>query len=238
MGDANGSLPVRIFSHRPCVFGYDSAMPRISKTRCVNGHELMSDNVLVRGDNRRICRTCHREDSRRTREKARREKILGPLAVDRDGVYAAKGSGSKIVGNKPEIDPQAVRDLAEILGMPQRVIRDLAVRAKTFRGELPEDEIYSPTKDDLIALLEDRRYRAMRLLDDAALMSASAKDLTKIAADATNIIQLLKGEPTAINREQRLELIELGPKLAAELKRRGLILEGAVEEVSEPLGTE
>ncbi len=133
------------------------------------------------------------------------------------------GSGKALVGMSPDIDPQAVRDLAEILEMPQRVIRQFAVRAKTFRGELPGDEVYSPSRDELIALAEDRRYRALRLLDDTLLMGASAKDLTKIAADTTNMIQILKGEPTTISREQRLELIELGPKLEAEMKRRGLI---------------
>ena len=56
-------------------------MPKKSKTHCKNGHELTDDNVLVRGDNRRMCRTCHNADSKRSAAKKQQEKILGLSAA-------------------------------------------------------------------------------------------------------------------------------------------------------------
>ena len=67
-------------------------------------------------------------------------------------------------------------------------------------------------------------------------MSANGKDLVKIASDTTDMIQLLKGLPTSISREERLSLIELGPKLVAEMKRRGITIEGNAEKVPGALG--
>lgn len=87
----------------------------ITRTHCLKGHELTSDNVVSNRRGHRKCKTCHRERQKRshkasnvarrnqTRERADQRARLEPhVRMERDHHYrqsisSPRGSGSAIV---------------------------------------------------------------------------------------------------------------------------------------------
>lgn len=209
--------------------------PRPIPDFCKHGHAMAGNlsNVGTRKNGITRCLQCHRIQNVRSAKKKERkgavehaEASLGPLATNekvRQQLAADPPGVTDEVRpmNSPDVS-LTVKALARKLGLHHRVVQALEKRSRFFQGDFPEAEHYSPTREELLDTLEDRRFRALRMVDDSSMMLMSAPALMKFAGEATNMIQLLKGEPTSINREQRLNLIELGPRLAKELERRGM----------------
>lgn len=104
----------------------------------------------------------------------------------------------------------------------------LAERAQGKRAEA-DKFVKNFATADVLALMEDRRIRALLHLDDERLAAETSRGLAQIAGVLTEKIQLLKDEPTAIIKIQDVrKLDEIGKMLLDEAKRRGLVVEGEV----------
>lgn len=117
--------------------------------------------------------------------------------------------------------------LARDLGMPRDVLQSLQARVlgRPDVGLAPDDT-------DVIAEMNRARALALSYLDRLSLASAPAKDLVNVVTQLTSSIQLLRGQPTQIMQvEDRRKLDELAVALHAEIKRRGLTIEGEAREV-------
>ncbi len=78
----------------------------------------------------------------------------------------------------------------------------------------------------LLRMLRDRRLRALAYLDDTALASASAPQLSAVVSAMTQNIQLQEGKPTAITQYSDLaKLDQVLEDVSAELKRRGKMID-------------
>ncbi len=213
---------------------------------CRHGHLMAGNlpNVGIRANGTYRCLECHADDMARRRARKRdgdiehKEAVLGSVGIDqkareeqklesqtrRETVVSTRGRNQDVL---------AIRRLANELGIHPTVIRDLQHRSAAFSGDVPAAENYTPTTNQVIEIAEDRRYRALRMIDDSVLYLMPADKLMKLAKDSTDIIQLLKGEPTTITRQERLNMIELGPELAAEMKRRSLTIDAKAVDITE-----
>lgn len=138
-----------------------------------------------------------------------------------------------------ETQKEAIARVNEALkasGLPDKVSEALVRRLKvkyanaTFAArELRTTEI--------LEMLGKKIDHAAFYLDDKVLSEASARDLMLGITALVEKRNLLRGEPTAIvSDHERKKLNELAPALLAEIKRRGMTLEGVVtEKVVEPV---
>ncbi len=124
--------------------------------------------------------------------------------------------------------------------LPARVVKAAAQREKALvqaeraleKGAEAGKLLKDLTDANTITLMKEVRVRALVQLDDARLAEEKALGLTRIAGIMTDKIQLMEGEPTSIVRiEDRRQLDEIGKAILEEFERRGMILEGKVEEV-------
>lgn len=77
-----------------------------------------------------------------------------------------------------------------------------------------------------IRLAEHRRAEALVLMDRPNMAQESAKSLAQIVAGLTNVIQLLRGEPTAITKFLDIrKLDELAEMFNKEAARRGKLID-------------
>ncbi len=120
-------------------------------------------------------------------------------------------------------DPFAtVAAAAKECGFPEATLKQLLKRMRT-RYKPFNDALREVKRDELIKILEDRALRCIEYVDDFAMAKASLRDLAITAGVLIDKSLLLKGEPTAIFRnEDRRKLNELLPALIAEAKRRGV----------------
>ena len=91
-------------------------------------------------------------------------------------------------------------------------------------------EIDTPAKLDTAlfqSLVEERLFWAMKLLTPDVIAAAGPRDLTQMISALVEKRNLLRGEPTAIVRnENRGSLEQVGQLLVQEMRRRGLSIEG------------
>ena len=82
--------------------------------------------------------------------------------------------------------------------------------------------VADPSDATVIRLAQDLRVRALLMADNSVLAQASGPGLMQVVNGATNMIQLLKGAPTAITRyEDMSKLDDFLMVVSAELRRRG-----------------
>lgn len=89
---------------------------------------------------------------------------------------------------------------------------------------------------EIVDALNHKIDLALRYMDDHTMSGASFRDLALGTAAMIEKRQLLRGEPTQIISDaERKKIHELAPLLLAEVKRRGLTIEGQItERVVEP----
>ena len=88
-----------------------------------------------------------------------------------------------------------------------------------------------PVKIDtplILSMIEERLVTALQMMDSTTVASMSPRDLNSMISMLTEKRNLLRGEPTAIVRnDQRGSLEKVGALLLAEMARRGIAIEGA-----------
>ncbi len=120
---------------------------------------------------------------------------------------------------------QEVVQEAKAAGIPDRIMSQIQKRIKARTGKSARPALRRYSQRELIAEFESKLSLSLEYLDDFALSSATAKDLS-ITADVLNKnIQLLKGLPTQIvSKDDRKKINDLIPALLEEAKRRGVEL--------------
>lgn len=129
-------------------------------------------------------------------------------------------------------DP-AYKNLSDALtaaGMPERmkssIIRRLQVK---YHGAV--SEVRNLQTRELSDMIGQKIHLMLGYLDDRVAAEASARDLSMGIAQLVEKRQLLRGEPTQIvSDHERAKLHELAPVLMAEIKRRGLTIQGEITE--------
>lgn len=127
-------------------------------------------------------------------------------------------------------DTQGEKDLREIVessGIAPQFIEDTVRRMKLLSGMLQTGDL--PGKPDTKFFqdaFDEKLKLALACLDPVAIASASVSDLTRLTSMLTEKRALLRGEPTAIVRnEQRGGLDKVAALLLEEVKRRGITLD-------------
>lgn len=132
-----------------------------------------------------------------------------------------------------------LRELIETAGIAPQYIEDTVRRMKLLSGGLKSGDL--PGKPDTKFFqdaFDEKLKLALACLDPVAIASASVADLTRLTSMLTEKRALLRGEPTAIVRnEQRGGLDSLAQLLLAEVKKRGIVIDlpqgpGGYREVS------
>lgn len=120
-------------------------------------------------------------------------------------------------------------------GMPDKVSDALVRRLKVKYA----NAVFA-TRDlrsnEIIEMLGNKISLVAEFLDDKVVAEASARDLMLGLGVMIEKRNLLRGEPTAIiSDHERKKLHELAPALLAEIRRRGMTVEGTVtEKIVEP----
>jgi hypothetical protein len=127
-----------------------------------------------------------------------------------------------------EMGVKDAADLVRMVGVPAQSIEEATRRLAALAGK----ELELPEKTDtewFKRQIDSKLARAILFLDDVVMAQASPKDLMGMVSGLTTIRQLLHQQPTQIiSYEQRMTLGEVGQKLLAECRRRGLPLEQPV----------
>ena len=101
-----------------------------------------------------------------------------------------------------------------------------AERLAALFGEL-ERVLADPSDATTIRLAQDVRVRSLAMADNVVMAQATGPQLVQMAQGATNIIQLLKGEPTAITKfldmRNMKEVMEMFRKEAARRERLAVV---------------
>ncbi len=133
----------------------------------------------------------------------------------------------------PEDAVPMLKDALLALGMPEQGVARFVEAAIARASPLAELMVRPKTKD-FVALIEDRAYLALKLLDPFAMLQASPRDRAIIASILLEKRQLLKGEPTQIlGVEERAELDRVLPMLVREGQKRGMTIDLSADAVEE-----
>ena len=168
-----------------------------------------------------------------------------PSEVKGAKLYSVEGTGgaNALERRDPELaaavadyrlaNPEAsFVDIAKATGVSKSTVRDYLRRLEMR----PTPEWLEAKKVKQAELAEDYAKLARasaHAITDEKLEDASPRDLAVISGIATDKHLLLTGQPTAIfGVEDRRKLHELLPALQAEIKRRGLTLEGEYKDVT------
>ncbi len=123
---------------------------------------------------------------------------------------------------------QYIRQVEKKLGDPKALVA---------RDE-GESEVYEAAKKDtstpakLEGLSVAQTLLITRLCDLGVITRMNGRDASSSLKNVTEVSQLLQGEPTQIVKIQDVrKLEEIGRLLHAEIERRGLMIDGKVEEV-------
>jgi len=138
---------------------------------------------------------------------------------------------SEIIAETQRMAPEsrAIRELVVRGGAPAKLADEVTRRIKAVNGKEESIPDLLDTKY-FLGLIEDRLARALLMLDDVKMATASPRELTSAVSVLTEKRALLRGEPTQrITHEQRTKLNELLPVLIAEARRRGLTIDGKAE---------
>ena len=135
------------------------------------------------------------------------QKIADQLGISTGNVYEA----CKVAEKKMGFDGSGV-------------VLELKTPAERILEKFDEIAALSSEAGDeaALVLMEDRRLRALKYLDDTVLAQASATQLANVVAVMTGNIQLLNDKPTSITRfEDMRKLDEFLESVSEELRRRG-----------------
>lgn len=136
---------------------------------------------------------------------------------------------------EPEAKLASIRAMFKEFGLPvaasEAVLR--RIRQKYFGAVEATRSLKSA---EIVDALNNKIDLALRYMDDKTMAEASFRDLALGTSAMIEKRQLLRGEPTQIVSDaERAKLHELAPALMAEMRRRGLTVEGVVtEKVVEP----
>ena len=126
---------------------------------------------------------------------------------------------------------QAIENVNKMLkeaGVPGRVSKALLRRMRVKYADVVTVKKQA-TQDELLRMIDESIYLIGSYIDDAACAGASLRDLSMSQSALIEKRQLLRGEPTQIISDaERKQLMELFPKVIAEGRRRGLLIEGEV----------
>lgn len=126
----------------------------------------------------------------------------------------------------------ALREAAKAAGVRPDVIAALVKRVQASDPAVVKGPVKRLQGQDLIDAFQDRLSMVLDYVDPVAMQQASLKDLAIAAGVFTDKVQLLKNMPTQIiDFSTRQQLHDLGPRLMAEMKRRGVTLEGEAKRV-------
>lgn len=122
----------------------------------------------------------------------------------------------------------ALRDNGVPPGAAAGIIKRIRVK---FYGAI--SEVRNLKKMELDEMLGKKIHLMLSYIDDKVVAEASARDLAMGVSQLIEKQQLIRGEPTQIVSDlERKKLHELLPLAIAEVKRRGLTVEGQVLERS------
>lgn len=155
------------------------------------------------------------------------------LATPRSGVCPVerrdpeKGAAMLDVATDATSDPYVqIEQAAKRCGFPPTTLR-LFIRRLKARYQPLNDSIVEVKREELLKLLDDRAWRALKHLDDFALAGAGAKDLAITTGILIEKAQLIKGQPTQIlSHAEREKMDDLGKRIIAEMRRRGISIDG------------
>lgn len=120
-----------------------------------------------------------------------------------------------------------LRRIIEDAGISPHLVSDAMRRMRLLTGQAAAGDL--PGKPDTKYFQEQfdaKLALVLACLDPVAIASASVADLTRLASMLTEKRALLRGEPTAIVRnEQRGGLDKVAAALMAEITRRGITLD-------------
>lgn len=175
-------------------------------------------------------------------------KMMGANVAEDTGIPTSDDLARFGVGLSPERPLELNKPVSAKVKKARAALRDVgvkpAIRDEVVRrmGALGGDgslEATVPGRMDtalFLGMVEDRLYMALKTLDSTVMAAASPKDLSAMVSMLIEKRNLLKGEPTAIVRnEHRGGLAEVAKLLLAEVARRGLTIEGMATDVT-PVG--
>ena len=120
----------------------------------------------------------------------------------------------------------ALRDAGLPEGTSQSVLKRL--RQKYYGAVFAVRELQT---NEITRIVNEKIHLLSHYLDDKVAAEANARDLAMAMTQLIEKRALLRGEPTQIiSNLERQKLNELTPLLIAEAKRRGIVIEGKVEE--------
>lgn len=131
---------------------------------------------------------------------------------------------------RAEGDVDRLAEIARLAGVPPNAIATLARRVRA-RYSMVRAETRKLTSTHFLDRIEEKIDMALDYLDDHVLATANARDLAVILGILLEKRQLLRGEPTMIiTTTERVSLDVLASAFYAEASRRGIALEGRVQE--------
>ena len=121
-----------------------------------------------------------------------------------------------------------VNQMLKAAGIPGRVSKALMRRMSVKYADVVTVK-KQLTQSEILKQLDENISLCNEYIDDAVMSSATLKDLAYAKGIFLEKRQLLRGEPTQIISDaERKQLMELFPKVIAEGRRRGLLIEGEV----------
>ncbi len=113
---------------------------------------------------------------------------------------------------------------AHVARLGERIARN----SSTFQDALGDQSTAT-----VLRLMGEKRLEAITMLDKQVLAKETGRGLAQIISILSDKIQLLKGEPTAITKiEDVRKMDEVAVLLLAEVKRRGIVLDGDLDQES------
>lgn len=125
---------------------------------------------------------------------------------------------------------ERVNEQLKAAGVPDKVSEALVrrLRVKYANGVFAARDLRT---NEILEMLGKKIHLVAEFLDEKVVGEASARDLMLGMGVMLEKRNLLRGEPTAIiSDHERKKLNELAPALLAEIRRRGLTVEGVVTE--------
>lgn len=123
-----------------------------------------------------------------------------------------------------------IQDAFKEAGLPPNVTQAVLKRLRVkYNGAITELKAFKTS--ELIDAIGKKISLALEYMDDKVMAEANFRDLALATTAMIEKRQLLRGEPTQIiSDNERKKLHELLPDLIAEARRRGVTIEGRVEE--------